>query len=133
MLCLDNTCNSDLVRLLDHLIEIKLSSTRFIVNCRIIPFKNQNIKLHNDVLIPHIKQKHSKSIVWMFNWWTCVMSVSWIWRVSKWPSDVTITFFKETKWSSEEINNANGQRISSRRVHIEQLIRVAKTFKILLL
>jgi hypothetical protein len=43
--------------------------------------KNQSIRLHNDLLILHMKQKHSKRIVLMFNWWTCVISVYCIWRI----------------------------------------------------
>jgi hypothetical protein len=52
--------------------------------------KNQNIRLHNDLLILHVKQKHNKSIVWMFNWWTCGV-VSYLSPVYG-GSDVTLTF-----------------------------------------
>ena len=31
-----------------------------------LPFQKQNVRMHNTL---HIKQRHSKSVFWMFNWW----------------------------------------------------------------
>ena len=90
MLCLDNgrsyLCVHIVIQyVIVHLIEIKFHQPAlFNYFTQKYHSKNQNIRLCNDLLIlhiKHIKQKQSKSIVWMFNWWTCVISVSCIWRI----------------------------------------------------
>ena len=78
--------------------------------------KNQNIMLKKDLLILNIKQKHSKSIVWMFNQWDlCTINIP------------TIFLKKRNRFSRKIVQR--DRKISSKCVDIEQVVGLTKTFK----
>ena len=69
---------------------------------------------------------------WMFNWWTCVISVLWQ-HMEDQKSQLTFQHFlkKRNRMSGKTVQR--NRKISSKLVHIEQVIGLAKSFKILTL
>ena len=69
---------------------------------------------------------------WMLNWWICVISVSWL-HMEDQKSQLTFQHFlkKRNRMSGKTVQRH--RKIYNKLVHIEQVIGLGKTFKILTL